>query len=257
MADKNVEMLLQAVARNQGAVLSLPSAGMLRHYKSRLLAEHEGGILVESPGGESALIQELIEKRTPCGISFRGGTSKVMFASPILRPEIGWRINADTVVDAVLLEFPTQIKALQRRANYRVDIPLDADLSLRVWRIAERAYIKEQPMAAQEIKAKIRDLSTGGVGVTLFGKDNQKPLVSTADRLRVMLRYGEQSLIVEGRMRSPTGESGANTIVTGIQFKKLENDLEGRRVLTQLTRIVGELQREETRRIRLGLAKAG
>jgi hypothetical protein len=93
--------------------------------------------------------------------------------------------------------------------------------------------------------------------VTLFGKDKEKPRVSTEDRLRVLLKYGEQSLVVEGRMRRPTGESTGNTIVTGIQFKKLENDLDGRRVLAQLTRIVGELQRKETRRVRLGLAKAG
>ena len=37
MAADNYDMLLDAIARNSGIVLSLPSAGMLRHHKSRFL----------------------------------------------------------------------------------------------------------------------------------------------------------------------------------------------------------------------------
>ena len=33
----------------------------------------------------------------------------------------------------------------------------------------------------------------------------------------------------------------------------MEKDIEGRRMLTQLTRITGEMQREEMRRTRLGM----
>ena len=256
MADNNEELLRQAVARNLGAVLSLPSAGMLRHCKSRFLAELDGGILFESPASEAALITELIAKQQPCGVSFRTGVNKVMFASPIIRAESAWQMNAQSVIDAVLLQFPTQIKSIQRRSNYRVEVPGDCELSIRVWRIPERAYLKEQPMAVQEIKTSIRDLSIGGVGVRFTGKDNQPPLVGTEDRLRVLMSYQNESLIMEGRMRVPTARMPDNTLVTGIHFKKLENDLEGRKMLATLTRIVGELQRNEVRRIRLGLAKS-
>ena len=61
-------------------------------------------------------------------------------------------------------------------------------------------------------------------------------------------------MILEGRMRNPFAPPDGDTIITGIQFKKLENDLEGRKVMSQLTRLLGELQREEIRRMRLGLA---
>jgi hypothetical protein len=37
----------------------------------------------------------------------------------------------------------------------------------------------------------------------------------------------------------------------------MQNDLEGRKLMAQLTRVVGELQREEIRRMRLGLTQAG
>lgn len=256
MADNNEEILRQAVARNLGAVLSLPSAGMLRHCKSRFLAELDGGILFESPVTESALITELIAKQQPCGVSFRTGVNKVMFAAPIIRAESAWHMNADSVVDAVLLQFPTQIKSIQRRSNYRVEVPPDCEMSVRVWRIGERAYLKEQPMAALEIKTVVRDLSTGGVGVRFSGKDKEPPVVGTEDRLRILMTYQNESLIMEGRMRAPTARTADNSVVTGIHFKKLENDLEGRKMLATLTRIVGELQRNEVRRIRLGLAKS-
>jgi hypothetical protein len=256
MADNNEEIVREAIARNLGAVLSLPSAGMLRHCKSRFLAELDGGILFEAPASESALVTELIAKQQPCGVSFRTGVNKVMFAAPIIRAESAWQLNAESIVDAVLLKFPTQIKSIQRRSNYRVEVPADCEMSIRVWRISERAYLKEQPMAVAEIKAQVRDLSIGGVGVKFLPKDGHPALVSTEDRLRVLLTYQNESLIMEGRMRAPTAKMADNTIVTGIHFKKLENDLEGRKILALLTRVVGELQRSEVRRIRLGLAKS-
>lgn len=256
MPDKNAELLQQAIARNMGAVISLPSAGMLRHCKSRFLGAENNSILLESPTGQNPLIAELIASQVLCGVSFRSNVYKVMFASPIISHEPGWRINVGTNVDAIRLAYPDKIQAVQRRANYRVEIPPDTDISLRLWRIPDHAYIKEQPLSAQEVKAEIRNLSIGGAGVKLIGKDGTMPQISTEDRLRVVLKYVDQTIIMEGRMRDPLATSGQNILITGIQFKKLENDMEGRRILAQLTRIVGELQREETRRARLGLSKS-
>ena len=109
-------------------------------------------------------------------------------------------------------------------------------------------------MAVQEIDCEVRDISLGGLGVTFKGEDGAPPKVSQADRLRISLSYNEISLLMEGRMRAPHGEQEKDILRAGIQFKKLENDLEGRQNLAHLTRIVGELQREEVRRHRLGVA---
>jgi hypothetical protein len=40
---------------------------------------------------------------------------------------------------------------------------------------------------------------------------------------------------------------------TGIQFKALQDDLDGRKQLSRLNGILGELQRDEIRRFRMGL----
>ncbi len=255
MADKNVEILKQAVARNLPAILSLPSAGMLRNHKSRLIGDLEGGILIQAPPDEAALIGELIRNQTPCAVSLRSGVMKVVFAAPIRRLQPGWKINEGLLVDALLLDFPTQIKAAQKRSDYRVDIPPDTDISVRVWRLAARDYLKAKPSAAAEVKAQIRDLSTGGVGVTLIGKDGELPRICVEDRLRVELTYNGQPMVLEAWMRAPTAAPRGGKIVTGLQFKKLQDDLEGRHNLAQLVRIVGELQRAELRLARMGLIK--
>jgi hypothetical protein len=252
----NIDMLRDAAARNLAAVLSLPSAGMLRHHKSRFLGELHGGFLMEAPANEGPLIDALIIDKQPCGVSFRNGVYKVMFASPLRQIQRGWQLGSGTLVDALLLETPSQIKSMQRRSNYRVEIPNDSGLAIRVWRIGDRAYIKEQPMSAQEIKTELRDISTGGVGVRFIGKDGELPKITPDDRLRIQLAVRDLKLIIEGRMRPPTKPPENGIVITGIHFKKLENDLEGRQTAAQLTRIVGELQREEIRRTRLGLAKS-
>ena len=255
MADKNLEILAEAVARNMPAILSLPSAGMLRNHKSRLLGDLEGGILVQAPAEETSLIDELIRYQTPCGVSLRNGVKKVVFTSTIRRVERGWKLNDDLAVDALLLEFPKQILAEQRRSDYRVEIPPDTDISLRVWRVSPHDQLDTEPMAATEVKAEIRDLSMGGVGVALIGQEGQLPKVCMEDRLRLELKYEGEAMILEGRMRSPNAPPQGDRMFTGIQFKTLQNDLEGRQKLVQLARIVGKLQRKELGMARMGLLK--
>lgn len=254
MADKNAELLREASARNTAAVLSLPSAGMLRNFKSRLLGELEGGILLQTSPEGRLLIEELLRNQTPCVVSFRSGPIRVVFASTILRIQSEWRINDETTVEAVLLRFPAQIQAAQKRHNYRVEIPQYTEISARVWRLGPRDDLKAKPSALTEIKTEIRDLSTGGIGVKLIGANDEAPKICPDDRLRVELQYNNNTLILEGQMRKPSA-SDKDWMITGIRFKKLEDDLEGRQILSQLVRIVGELQRAELRMARMGLAK--
>jgi c-di-GMP-binding flagellar brake protein YcgR len=254
MADGNkLGILRDAIARNAGIVLSLPSAGMLRHHKSRFLADAGDGFWVESAPGEASLIEALTITGQPCGVSFKNGNLKVVFASPVKKRETNYRINATTTVEAILMNFPQDIKSIQRRTNYRVKITEASSISARVWRIPERAYLKDRPMAAQEIVCEVRDLSVGGMGVTFKGEGKEPVKVSTEDRLRIELSHADGKILLEGRMRHPKESVKSPQVRAGLQFKALENDIDGRQIIAQLTRIVGEMQREEVRRMRLGL----
>jgi c-di-GMP-binding flagellar brake protein YcgR len=256
MAADNLDMLIDAISRNAGIVLSLPSAGMLRHHKSRFLGEGRGGFWVESEPREAPLVHSLIVSQRPAGISFKAGHLKVVFPAAVLQRDPAYRMNASTQVEVVLLAMPSEIKVIQRRNNYRVRITPDGELSARIWRIGEHTDLADRPTIEQQVECELRDLSIGGIGVLLRGKEGLPPKISTEDRLRIEVTHGETTLIFEGRMRYPTEPLKETAVRAGVQFKALQDSLDGRQILAQLTRIVGELQREEARRFRLGLSVA-
>jgi c-di-GMP-binding flagellar brake protein YcgR len=252
MGEENEDILADAVARNSAAVLSLPSAGMLRHHKSRFLAQTPEGIWIESARGETPLIDELMQQKTAVGVSFKAAPNKANFASTILRRDSSYQLNAAAVVEALLLETPAKIKPVQRRNNYRVRVPDGAGLSMRVWKIAEHAQLRDRPLASQLVSITVRDLSVGGMGV-IVQLNTDKQAVRSGQRLRLEVKWQEVELILEAVLRMPTPQPSAESIRGGVQFKKLENNLAGRQALAALTRIVGEFQREEVRNSRLGL----
>jgi hypothetical protein len=256
MTDKNAQLVIDAAARGTSAVLSLPSAGMIRNHKSRLVTQTADGLLMQAPGGDQPLIGELVRTQTPCLVSFRSGIHKVNFAAPIVRADVPWKLNEQTTVSALLLAFPTKIIVTQKRADYRVRIPPSADTTLRVWRISPEADLRPKPSRDCELAAKIVDLSTGGVGLTLSGEDGKPPRVSLEDRLRIEICYEGNSLLVEGKLRQPAVAQNGPTLTTGIKFKVLEQTLEGRRQHAQLVSMVGELQRLEVRMSRMGLMQS-
>lgn len=258
MGDSHAEILRSAINRNSAVVLSLPSAGLLRHSKSRFLAEeaHDGApaFWVESDPNERLLINELIASQKPSAISFKNGPTKTMFLAPIVAQELEHRINAETIIPAVLMKWPNEIKSVQRRNNYRVRLAGLSEMSVRIWRISEQAYLGDRPLSVQEIPSKLSDLSIGGLGVDFQPRGNEPVKVSSTDRLRIQLTIRAEPLLLEGRMKYPEqAPKTAGTLRAGIQFKTLESDLEGRQKLAALTRVIGEMQREEVRRFRLGV----
>src|SRR5687768_4962011 len=138
------DTLRDAIARNAGAVISLPSAGLLRHCKTRLLAAEDDGFWVEAPAAERPLVDDLMANATTIGASLKTGHTKICFTTLIRQFRGQLRINTDTAVDAVMLAWPAQLKAIQRRTDYRVGVPGDAEVSVRCWRIGEHAYLKDR-----------------------------------------------------------------------------------------------------------------
>jgi c-di-GMP-binding flagellar brake protein YcgR len=264
MTPADTQTLRDAVARSGPAVLSLPSAGMLRHHRTRfLIPEDADGFWIEAPAGERPLIDELRAANQPVGVSLRpgGSANKVIFTTLIREYETALPVNELTAVDALLLAWPDQVQAIQRRADYRVTVqPADADLRLRVWRIPEHHHLRDRPPASALLKVALRDLSAGGMGLT-YSPAPDAPKLADDQRLRITLAYGSPAapadadeFILEGRVRHARPLPGDNYRL-GVQFKKLEDDLPGRQALATLTHIVGQLQRTEIRRKRIALAR--
>ena len=246
MAHTEVPILADAIARNSGVVLSLPSAGMLRNHKSRFLSDDENGFWIESAAGDRQLIDELIALARPVGISFRAGPQKVSFTAPMLRRDTQFRVNAETIIEAIQLTFPAEVKTVQRRNNYRVRVPGDGELMIRAWRVAEHFYISDKPMATAELVTKIRDLSVGGVGLMLYPKNEEPPKVIMGERLRISIRYHDaDELIIEGRVRFLPPAGTEPPIRCGVQFKEAgKRSGRPRKARRADAYSLGEIQRE-------------
>ncbi|MGH7179780.1 MAG: PilZ domain-containing protein, partial [Tepidisphaeraceae bacterium] len=168
--------------------------------------------------------------------------------------ELEFQINESTRVAAVLLALPETLKAVQRRGVYRVPVPADSDLRLRMWRIPEHACVRDRPLASAELKASLANISIGGIGAEIVGKGEEPPRITEGERVRLELTHADGALILEARVRHVRIVGDRRRARCGLNFKKLEENLEGRQAQSVLTRIVGQLQRDEARRMRLGLA---
>lgn len=240
------QLLRECVTRGAGVVLSLPCPGGLIHYKSRFLPG-EGDELWVAATGELSEPASLIPPGGELGVSFRSGGSRHVFASRVQRHNLSYRISAVATAPAILLEFPTEVHTLQRRASYRVQLSPDSDLSVCCWRMAKRGHLRDRPRAGTELKLEVHDISMGGLGITLLGENKSPPRISSEDRLRIEMRVEEAQLLLEGRMRAPTGASTPGTIRSGIRFVYLQDGVEDRHAMATLSRIIGELQRQEAR----------
>jgi c-di-GMP-binding flagellar brake protein YcgR len=251
MGNPNYEALRDAIARNSAAVLSLPSAGMVRHQKTRFLAEAENGFWIECDPGERPLVDSLMTEDSPVGVSFKTGHAPLAFVSPIRGHNPRFAVNETTAVEAIFLTFPENFRERQRRQAYRVALPVAHDIALRIWHIPDHAVLRDRPMAAQEIGVRLTNISVMGIAANAKpGRDGKPPRFIAGERVRIALSWPGQELLTEGRLIHfhPIGSDGQ--FAFGVQFKRLEKDIEGRQTLSKLTELVGTQQREEIKRRR-------
>jgi hypothetical protein len=107
-------------------------------------------------------------------------------------------------------------------------------------------------MASQEIGVRLQNMSVIGLGcVCKPGRDGKIARICGSERLRILLSWGEEELLTEGRaVHSHPLASHADELVLGLQFKKLEKQIEGRQALSKLNELMGNLQRDEVKRRR-------
>lgn len=247
MGSNDADMLKQAIERNVPAVLSLPSAGMVRYHKSRFLRCEGDRVWLESVPTERALIESLIESCEEVPVSFKSGTRKASFLSPIKSLDCKYRFfDTEVPLQAIEMIRPMSVAPTQRRTHYRVPVRPEDGFKIKLWRISEQAYINDQPPDPCYMPAKVRDLSVGGVGVIF----DIRPTLVPEQRVRILLQQGKsEPMLLEGRA-GELRKDASDHYETGIQFQDLQQSLEGRRMLTQLTRIVQTLQLQEAKRTR-------
>ncbi len=238
----SLDLLREAISKRCAAVISLPAGDSFRHYKSRFLADGQESFLMQSIPAEPSLLEKILADSANVGIAFRSGANKVIFTS-LLLPRA-----AAVPSDALPVKYPREVHVIQRRSSYRVTVADDSQVEARVWRIPDHAILRDRPSAAFEIGAKLTDLSVGGLGLNL--ETTGEPVLGIDQRLRVLLHFGDDEALLDARVRHAHDLPDKSQRV-GAQFKKLENDLEGRQTQSKLSAIVAHLQRQEILRARL------
>ena len=256
MSDDNLHLLDAAIARNGGVVVSFLRGDRFTHHKSRFLAEDPDGCWVEACPSARGMIEEMMATGRQAGVSFKADGNRGIFAPAVLRRERNFHVTAFATVDAILLQRPEEIRIIQRRHDYRVTITEDSELAVRIWRMGRHADLREAPGAKNELVTLMRNLSIGGMGVTFRAAGDVPPRVTGDDRLRVELTVASgEKVLLEARMRHPQKPpEGAMEVRAGLQFKMLDDDVNGRQARAMLVKIVGEIRRREVRRYRLGLS---
>ena len=242
MSDSSLDLLREAIEKKAAAVISLPVGNSFRHFKTRFLSDGAEVFQVQAIAAESALLEKVTADGAHVGVAFRAGGAKVIFTSVLGAG------GAGKSADVLAIKYPREVHVIQRRSSYRVSVAADSQVEVRVWKIPDHAILRDRPSAAFEIGAKLTDLSVGGLGLSL--ETTGEPILAVDQRLRVLLHFGEEEALLDARVRH-THERTDKSQQVGAQFKKLENDLEGRQTQSKLSAIVAHLQRQEILRARL------
>ncbi len=244
----NFGLLQEAIARNTPVVLALPSAGVVKPYRSRLLQITSDGILAESVATQSQAIDDLIRSQHRVTVAFRADVRRVEFEARILKRLRGHRLNANTLVEAILLETPQRVKAVQRRADYRVTVPGDCDIRFTVWRIAEQADVLEVPPLTSTILIDMRDFSAAGCGGTWRRRKDDPPRLADNQRLRLAIDSAQGQIIFDARLKFVENLHEPELKRIGIEFTINPTSIVDRQKTIAVNKLLGELQRLELRR---------
>jgi c-di-GMP-binding flagellar brake protein YcgR len=252
MADQ-FELLREAIDRNTAITLSLPSAGMMRPHKSRLLELRDDAIWLESIAGQADALDAIIAAGDAVRVSFRSDRDNVEFSSTLLERIRGYKLNASTEIEALRVTQPATVKVVQRRSDYRVTIAPDADVSFKCWRIGEQYDFVHplMPPAATAMALAARDLSAGGLGGLWKRRKDEPTSLVPNQRLRIDISSSAGAIILDSRVRFTAAVPDPDCSRIGIQFALSATSLPDRQKLTLLNKLIGELQRAELRRVKL------
>ncbi|MBC7783326.1 MAG: hypothetical protein H7144_05755 [Burkholderiales bacterium] len=247
----NFALLHEAIERNTPITVSLPSAGLMQPFRSRLLAVSDEGILLESSVAQVQDIDSLIKSGQPVRVVFRTDIRRVEFDAAIIERVPDYKLNAEVRVQAMRLHPPKEVRAVQRRADYRASVPQDESVKFQCWRVSEQDDFAGAPSETARMVLDVRDCSSGGIGGTWKRRKDDPPSLVLSQRLRIEVDspVGKQTL--EARLRFLEAVQDGTFMRVGIQFELSSTRIADRQKLLFLNKLMGELQRMELRRKKL------
>jgi c-di-GMP-binding flagellar brake protein YcgR len=151
--------------------------------------------------------------------------------------------EAGTSVAIVRCDEPSTVAVLQRRQNFRTPVPAGAPLAIVAWKVPPHWVLRDKPKPSAQLKVDMVDLSTGGMCLNILPHRVGPESVAKDDRIRIELKFEDSEAILDAQVVYRAEPAADQSVRVGLAFRKLENNIEGRRGLFLVNRAIGALQR--------------
>lgn len=204
-------------------------------------------IQVETLPGPAGPQSVHLQVGQPVGISFKIAYGKFLFDSPVeafepsADPSRGGR---------VVLAYPDQIEAIQRRSYYRVTVPSSLEVPVDLWHRLGTPQLDGTGQRATQ--GRLVDLSAGGAQIAIpcgsgdGDVDNpQRPDFKQGQYVGVRFTPfpSETPLTFNAQIRNVLPTADGSVLCMGLQLVGLEASPEGRRTLSRIAVIVDQYYR--------------
>jgi len=136
----------------------------------------------------------------------------------------------------------------QRRQHFRVPVTPMLGITLKLWRLPHGESFNVKPLPSWEIKASIREVSQGGLSLTVAGVEGVPIQISADERVKAEITYREGTFVLEGKLRRTSVSIQPGGVqLTGVQFRPRSSDKNSREAMSHIKDIVGMAQRAQLR----------
>ena len=265
------EKVLQTVIKEQiSAIMSYSSKGKWHVAKVLLVEMAQGKLRVESFQQNKQKQHPInIQLDQPVGISFKHKYGKFVFDTTVigLEPSSN-QPNNNNCGGSIVLMKPEQIKVVERRSYYRVEVPESLKVKVLLW----HRSVKHDSMSHMDshqiqvhdcCQARLVDISAGGIQLiapykneTMDDEQGDNQSVSDNDAIAsvanmnfkkgqfIGLRFTpmpyETPLTLSAQIRNVLPIEDGTGLSIGLQIVGLEASPEGHELLSRLISVVGK-----------------
>jgi len=249
MAQMEAELLREALAARNRAVVTAYAPDGARHGRTRLLRGDARTITLGVPAG--------FVPKAPMTLSLRAGGRRLTFAA------VPVAAGAASAAGEITIACPTDFRLPQRRNAHRVTVPQVAPgpkaltgaapvplVVVRAWRMGpwDRLHV-DRPLPSQRLQADLIDVSAGGAGLALQLAPRGAGQVRRNERVRVELECEQTSVLLEGTVRWIRADARTGQVRAGLRVT-MRDTFESRVAANAVDRIIARLRREEARQVR-------
>ncbi len=232
------ETILEAIQKQTPAVITVPLASRWVTLKTRISKADQAAGLI-ALGSLQPEEGQPVPDLTPgqcVSLTFRRGHRKCMASCSVVS------VFPDQPEQALVLRWPAEILAVQRRAYFRAEVPAGLVVPARVWRggRAKRRLVAIGQWPS--VVGQLADCSAGGLRLDVEPADN--PQIEIGEPVAVefspLKEVGQICLDANFRycLALPSGK-----VALGLQFVGLESSAAGRQMLLVLGQVSAEYLR--------------